>query len=183
MAQKTLIGGTGYSIKNGCTQIDGTNYSIKKGKTLINGTGYNIYLSQYTFTQMNDNYIGDQVKSVVWERTSDGLVCIAQVDITANVNNRLNCGYWVNGVKPGDTITVTWSLDSIPSGSFYIDIIFADVAKVLDSHIEGYSHITTTLTLTSGDHLNIYAAIGRAGAYTTTLVIHSIKVNGEEILT
>lgn len=42
MASKTLINGTGYTVKGGKTLINGTGYSIKKGKTLINGTGYNI---------------------------------------------------------------------------------------------------------------------------------------------
>lgn len=42
MASKTLINGTGYTVKGGKTLIGGTGYSIKKGKTLINGTGYNI---------------------------------------------------------------------------------------------------------------------------------------------
>ena len=42
MAHKTLIGGTGYDIKEGRTLIDGVGYDIKKGRTLINGVGYDI---------------------------------------------------------------------------------------------------------------------------------------------
>lgn len=42
MASKTLIGGTGYSVKGGRTLVGGTAYQVKKGRTLINGTGQNI---------------------------------------------------------------------------------------------------------------------------------------------
>lgn len=41
-SSKTLIGGTGYDVKNGRTFIGGTGYDIKKGRTLIGGTGYDI---------------------------------------------------------------------------------------------------------------------------------------------
>lgn len=41
-----LIGGTGYSIKQGKVLIDGTAYTVKKGRTLIDGTMYNIILTE-----------------------------------------------------------------------------------------------------------------------------------------
>lgn len=45
MAQKALIGGTAYDIKDGKTLIGGTGYTIKSGKTLVGGTAYSIKLS------------------------------------------------------------------------------------------------------------------------------------------
>lgn len=42
MAQKTLIGGTGYEITGGRTLVGGTGYSISGGRTLVGGTGYSI---------------------------------------------------------------------------------------------------------------------------------------------
>lgn len=182
MAQRTLINGTGYNIKGGRTLIGGTGYAIKKGRTLVGGTGYDIRLNQYTFTQMNDNYIGDSAKSVAWERTADGLVCTAVVSLSSSANNRLNCGYYINGLQPGDKIDVIWSVNTTPSGSFYIDGVMNDASQPLAICTEGYTRKSTSVELTTGNVLAVFAAIGRTGTHTTTLLIHSIKVNGEEIL-
>lgn len=43
MACRTLIGGTGYDIKQGRTLVGGTGYDIKQGRTLVGGTGYDIF--------------------------------------------------------------------------------------------------------------------------------------------
>ena len=52
MAQKTLINGTAYKVKNGKTLINGTAYKVKNGKTLVGGTAYKIefYVPTYTIT-------------------------------------------------------------------------------------------------------------------------------------
>ena len=42
MAQKTLIGGTAYSISGGRTMVNGTIYNIKEGKAKINGASRKI---------------------------------------------------------------------------------------------------------------------------------------------
>ena len=177
-----MVNGTGYSVKSGRTLIGGTGYALKKGRTLIDGTGYDIRLNQYTVTQMNDNYIGDSAKSVTWERTADGLVCTAVVSLSSSANNRLNCGYYINGLQPGDKIDVIWSVNTAPSGSFYIDGVINDASQRLAICTEGYTRKSTSVELTAGNVLMIFAAIGRTGTTTTTLIVHSIKVNGEEIL-
>lgn len=182
MAHRTLINGTGYNVKKGRTLSEGTGYAIQKGRTLIGGTGYDIRLNQYTFTQMKDNYIGDSAKSVTWERTADGLVCTAVVSLSSSENNRLNCGYYINGLQPGDKMDVVWSLNTTPSGNFYIDGVINDASRRLAIRTEGYTRESISVELTAGNVLAVFAAIGRTGTHTTRLIIHSIKVNGEEIL-
>jgi hypothetical protein len=45
---RTLINGTGYSIKKGKTICDGTAYNIISGKVLVNGTGYGFSFKKRT---------------------------------------------------------------------------------------------------------------------------------------
>lgn len=182
MAHRTLINGTGYNVKKGRTLSEGTGYDIKKGRALIDGTGYDIRLLQYSFTHLCDNNIGDSVKSVTWGRTTSGLECTAIVSLTSSDNNRLNCGYYINGFQPGDKIDVIWSVNTTPSGYYYIDGVMNDASQRLIICTEGYTRKSSSVELTAGNVLLIYAGIGRPGTTTTTLIIHSVKVNGEEIL-
>ena len=85
MAQKTLINGTAYKVKDGKTLVNGTAYKIKSGKTLVNGTAYKIgmtstlYVSGYASMEgsVNDGFFDDTC----------GYITINGVKYTSAFNN------------------------------------------------------------------------------------------------
>lgn len=92
MAQKTLIGGTGYSITSGKTLIGGTGYSITGGKTLIGGTGYDIpfdgdlLIFDGTAASIEDIVKVYQFTAIVGTNPSQSFVDITE-DILSGIEN------------------------------------------------------------------------------------------------
>ena len=189
MAQKTYIDGTGYKIKVGRTLCDGTGYLIKRGRTLVNGVGYDIVLSAYSLSTFLNEYQGDI--SAQWGAIKAGqdLLCTLQTKITQNITSgtRPLAGFILSGLKSGDQIELVWSVSTTANGAYWIDGVLqsngGSNAVVHRTQTADFDHLSFS-TASPGGTFYILLSVGRACSYTytTTLTIHSLKVNGEQII-
>ena len=189
MASRTLVNGTGYDIKNGRTLVNGTGYSIKKGRTLVDGTGYDILLNRYQLAPWTGSD-GDKhvtVQSRWWSEIRKGLTVqhTLSATVSGNTNEKAQSGFRLTGLQAGDTVELTYSCETTASGSFYIDFIAQ--ADDAESAFEVSTPSSTTRTASGtavGEGMLFYITAGRynSRAYSVTLHIYSLKVNGEQII-
>lgn len=190
MANRTGIDGTGYNIKGGRTLIEGTSYAIKKGRTLIGGTGYDIKFDKYKIDTWRgvdgDENVTNLSRSWSDIRKGQDVSHAITANISSNTNVRPISGFLLSGLNAGDNIEVTFSASTTASGSFYINAAmqFLGSGNSLYDGTPDISRQTVTGIATTGDSLLIIISVGRycRYTYTTTLTIHSLKVNGEQII-
>ena len=145
---------------------------------------------------MNE-YQGDI--SAQWGAIKAGqdLLCTLQTKITQNITSgtRPLAGFILSGLKAGDQIELVWSVSTTANGAYWIDGILqsngGSNAVVHHTQTADFDHTQTadfdhlsSSTVSPGGTFYILLSVGRACSYTytTTLTIHSLKVNGEQII-
>jgi len=102
---KTLIDGTGYSIKRGKALIGSTGYDIISGRVLVSGTGYDIVftpkayvvtvtLSNYTYVIYNDTLYSND--TVLYVTPGDSVRCVVNAPLR---DGRTEVAVRVNGTE------------------------------------------------------------------------------------
>ena len=189
MAQRTLINGTGYTIIGGRTLIDGTGYAIKKGRTLIGGTGYDIKLNKYRLDSWiggdGDEYITELSRSWSAIRKGQDVSHSMTTKVSASTNGKAYSGFLLTGLEVGDKVEIAYSFETTAGNSSYIDCIMQFYNATSGFCVDTPNTYRRTVTGTAtGTGCFIYIAVGRYYnyAYTTTPTIHSLKVNGEQII-
>lgn len=190
MASRASIDGTGYNIKGGRTLVEGTGYAIKKGRTVIGGTGYDIKFDKYKLDTWcgvdGDENVTDLSRNWSVIRKGQDVSHTITANVSANTNVRPISGFLLSGLNAGDSVEVIFSASTTTSGSSYINAAmqFLDSGNSLYDGTPDISRQTVTGIATTGDSLLIIISVGHycRYTYTTTLTIHSLKVNGEQII-
>ena len=105
--------------------------------------------------------------------------------VSASTNGKAYSGFLLTGLEVGDKVEIAYSFETTAGNGFYIDCIMQFYNATSGFCVDTPNTYRRTVTGTAtGTGCFIYIAVGRYYnyAYTTTLTIHSLKVNGEQII-
>lgn len=177
MAQKTLIGGTGYSITSGKTLIGGTGYSITGGKTLIGGTGYDIpFDNEALVYDGGDDVLMGEFSTGVSSSTSAGSEAFAGI-----ADGLMYASGWhYSAVVPGTGNTVSAHRRQ------YCVIGPIDITDYNTLHVIGYREVSTVLAFVNCSETvsnNLYGSLYLAGTEEAEATLDISELSGEHYLT
>ncbi len=132
MAQKTLIGGTGYEIINGRTSVGGTGYVIAKGRALVSGTGYDIDFC----VPIGDLDVGKSVYIYINGVETEFLVVNQGIPGNSDLYDASCDGTWLLAKNILENRVVQRSSDQYYAGSSIHEYLNGDFLELLDDRTQ-----------------------------------------------